>query len=144
MKKNRGESLVESLISMFFITLVILPVSNLLLKTFNMNSRLTDRSSENITDRNMLELLKTKDYEFIEGKMGEHVILDGKSFYNIVSLEEKYKILDMGIKDISLENKRNMKIRKTEDYYINEKGEKEYIFEITIGKVKGYYFPKLE
>ena len=36
-RKNKGESLVESLISMFFIITVLVPVSDIFLKTFKIS-----------------------------------------------------------------------------------------------------------
>ena len=39
-------------------------------------------------------------------------------------------------------DKINVEIKRTDGYFINEFGEKEYIFEINIDKIKDYYFPK--
>ena len=39
-RKNKGESLVESLISMFFIITVLVPVSDIFLKTFKISIKL--------------------------------------------------------------------------------------------------------
>ena len=38
--KNKGETLVESLLSIFFAVIVLTPVSNLILKTFRIDSKI--------------------------------------------------------------------------------------------------------
>ncbi len=142
MRKNKGESLIESLLSMFFITAVLAPVSSLFLKTFKLNGKITDRNFTKNEERNMLEILKTKDYAFMTGNTGKHKFSDMEGFYRIILPDEKYKVLraDKG----TLVGEKTVEIKQTEDFYINEEGQKEYIFEIQVGDVKGYYFPKWE
>ena len=48
MRKNRGETLIESLISMFFVTVIIVPVANLFLQTFK-----TDIKVDNLNEKNV-------------------------------------------------------------------------------------------
>ena len=82
-RKNRkkGESLIESLISMFFVVAVILPVSDIFLKTYKLNIKV-NRENEIISEnRNMAELLKTKTYKEIEGFEGEYEINSVNDFY---------------------------------------------------------------
>ena len=40
--------------------------------------------------------------------------------------------------------KRKIEIKKSENYYINNDGEKEYIFEIYVDSIKDFYFPQIE
>ena len=44
----------------------------------------------------------------------------------------------------SQEDKINVEIKRTEGYFVNELGQKEYIFEINIDKIKDYYFPNID
>ncbi|BBM59015.1 glycosyl transferase, group 2 family protein [Leptotrichia hongkongensis] len=44
----------------------------------------------------------------------------------------------------SQEDKINVEIKRTEGYFMNEFGQKEYIFEINIDKIKDYYFPNID
>ena len=37
-----------------------------------------------------------------------------------------------------------IKIKKADGYFMNEFGQKEYIFEINIDKIKDYYFPNID
>ena len=114
MKKDKGETLVESLISMFFVTLAIVPLSNLFLKTLKINTKIDNVNTQNI------EISNTND------------------FYNKFLIERKYQIL----KNIDFtKNKIQIKIEKTDGFYLNEKGEKEYIFKIIANKMNDYYFP---
>ena len=60
MRKNSGETLVESLISMFFVTVAIVPISNLFLKTFRTDVRVDDLNVRSVNIENMIEILKAK------------------------------------------------------------------------------------
>ena len=146
MKKNSGETLVESLISMFFVTVAIVPISNLFLKTFRTDVRVDDLNVRNVNIENMIEILKAKKYNEILNFIGKHEILKVEDFYNKFSVEKNYQILkkleQRQDKKGKLENdKVNIEIKKTEGYFVNELGAKEYIFEINVDKIKDYYFP---
>ena len=146
MKKNSGETLVESLISMFFVTVAIVPISNLFLKTFRTDVRVDDLNVRNVNIENMIEILKAKKYNEILNFIGKHEILKVEDFYNKFSVEKNYQILKKlerrQDKKGKLENdKVNIEIKRTEGYFVNELGAKEYIFEINVDKIKDYYFP---
>ena len=38
----------------------------------------------------------------------------------------------------------NLEIKRADGYFMNEFGQKEYIFEINIDKIKDYYFPNID
>ena len=146
MRKNSGETLVESLISMFFVTVAIVPISNLFLKTFRTDVRVDDLNVRSVNIENMIEILKAKKYNEILNFIGKHEILKVEDFYNKFSVEKNYQILKKlerrQDKKGKLENdKVNIEIKRTEGYFVNELGAKEYIFEINIDKIKDYYFP---
>ena len=146
MRKNSGETLVESLISMFFVTVAIVPISNLFLKTFRTDVKVDDLNVRNVNIENMIEILKAKKYNEILNFIGKHEILKVEDFYNKFSVEKNYQILkkleQRQDKKGKLENdKVNIEIKRTEGYFVNELGAKEYIFEINIDKIKDYYFP---
>jgi hypothetical protein len=136
--KNKGESLIESLISMFFIMTVLVPVSDIFLKTFKISVKADKKNYINSENRNMIEIFKTKKYDEILSLTGKYTIKDLTDFYNKFSIEEKYRVLNK--KSVDSKSK-EIEIRRTEDYYINERGDKDYIFEIIVENVKGYYFP---
>ena len=146
MRKNSGETLVESLISMFFVTIAIVPISNLFLKTFRTDVRVDDLNVRNVNIENMIEILKAKKYNEILNFIGKHEILKVEDFYNKFSVEKNYQILKKlerrQDKKGKIENdKVNIEIKRTEGYFVNELGAKEYIFEINVDKIKDYYFP---
>ena len=146
LRKNSGETLVESLISMFFVTVAIVPISNLFLKTFRTDVRVDDLNVRSVNIENMIEILKAKKYNEILNFIGKHEILKVEDFYNKFSVEKNYQILkkleQRQDKKGKLENdKVNIEIKRTEGYFVNELGAKEYIFEINIDKIKDYYFP---
>lgn len=146
MKKNKGETLIESLISMFFVTVAIIPVSNLFLKTFQTDVKVDDLNKKNVSIENMIEIIKGKKYEEILNFSGKYEISKADDFYNRFAVEKKYQILKnfeqrKDKKGKIQENKINVEIKRTDGYFINETGEREYIFEINVDKIKDYYFP---
>ena len=146
MRKNSGETLVESLISMFFVTVAIVPISNLFLKTFRTDVRVDDLNVRSVNIENMIEILKAKKYNEILNFIGKHEILKVEDFYNKCSVENNYQILkkleQRKDKKGKIENDTvNIEIKRTEGYFVNELGAKEYIFEINVDKIKDYYFP---
>ena len=147
MRKNRGETLIESLISMFFVTVIIVPVSNLFLQTFKTDIRVDNLNEKSINIENMIEILNTKKYNEILNFNGKYEISKVEDFYSRFSVEKKYQILKnleqkQDKKGKAGNDKINVEIKRTDGYFINEFGEKEYIFEINIDKIKDYYFPE--
>ena len=149
MRKNRGETLIESLISMFFVTVIIVPVANLFLQTFKTDIKVDNLNEKNVNIENMAEILKAKKYNEIVNFIGKYEISKVEDFYNRFAVEKKYQVLK------HLEQKRNknrkfqedkinVEIKRTEGYFVNELGQKEYIFEINIDKIKDYYFPNID
>ena len=149
MKKNRGETLIESLISMFFVTVAIIPVSNLFLKTFQTDVKVDDLNKKNVSIENMIEIIKGKKYEEILNFSGKYEISKVYDFYNRFAVEKKYQILKnfeqrKDKKGKIQEDKINVEIKRTDGYFVNETGEREYIFEINVDKIKDYYFPDFD
>ena len=149
MKKNNGETLIESLISMFFVTVAIIPVSNLFLKTFQTDVKVDDLNKKNVSIENMIEIIKGKKYEEILNFSGKYEISKADDFYNRFAVEKKYQILKnfeqkKDKKGKIQEDKINVEIKRTDGYFINETGEREYIFEINVDKIKDYYFPDFD
>ena len=149
MRKNRGETLIESLISMFFVTVIIVPVANLFLQTFKTDIKVDNLNEKNVNIENMAEILKAKKYNEIVNFIGKYEISKVEDFYNRFAIEKKYQFLK------KLEQKRdkrgkfqedkiNLEIKKADGYFMNEFGQKEYIFEINVDKIKDYYFPDFD
>ena len=149
MRKNSGETLIESLISMFFVTVIIVPVANLFLQTFKTDIKVDNLNEKNVNIENMAEILKAKKYNEIVNFIGKYEISKVEDFYNRFAIEKKYQVLK------KLEQKRdkrgkfqedkiNLEIKRTDGYFMNEFGQKEYIFEINIDKIKDYYFPNID
>ena len=149
MRKNRGETLIESLISMFFVTVIIVPVANLFLQTFKTDIKVDNLNEKNVNIENMAEILKAKKYNEIVNFIGKYEISKVEDFYNRFAIEKKYQFLKKleqkrDKKGKSQEDKINVEIKRTEGYFVNELGQKEYIFEINIDKIKDYYFPNID
>ena len=149
MRKNSGETLIESLISMFFVTVIIVPVANLFLQTFKTDIKVDNLNEKNVNIENMAEILKAKKYNEIVNFIGKYEISKVDDFYNRFAIEKKYQFLKKleqkrDKKGKSQEDKINVEIKRTEGYFMNEFGQKEYIFEINIDKIKDYYFPNID
>jgi len=149
MRKNRGETLIESLISMFFVTVIIVPVANLFLQTFKTDIKVDNLNEKNVNIENMAEILKAKKYNEIVNFIGKYEISKVDDFYNRFAIEKKYQFLKkleqkLDKKGKFQEDKINLEIKKADGYFMNEFGQKEYIFEINIDKIRDYYFPNID
>ena len=149
MRRNSGETLIESLISMFFVTVIIVPVANLFLQTFKTDVKVDNLNEKNVNIENMAEILKTKKYNEIVNFIGKYEISKVEDFYNRFAIEKKYQVLKnleqkRDKKGKFQEDKINVEIKRTEGYFVNELGQKEYIFEINIDKIRDYYFPNID
>ena len=149
MRRNRGETLIESLISMFFVTVIIVPVANLFLQTFKTDIKVDNLNEKNVNIENMAEILKAKKYNEIVNFIGKYEISKVDDFYNRFAIEKKYQFLKkleqkLDKKGKFQEDKINLEIKKADGYFMNEFGQKEYIFEINIDKIRDYYFPNID
>lgn len=149
MRRNRGETLIESLISMFFVTVIIVPFANLFLQTFKTDIKVDNLNEKNVNIENMAEILKAKKYNQIVNFIGKYEISKVEDFYNRFAIEKKYQFLKkleqkLDKKGKFQEDKINLEIKRTDGYFVNEFGQKEYIFEINIDKIKDYYFPNID
>ena len=149
MRRNSGETLIESLISMFFVTVIIVPVANLFLQTFKTDIKVDNLNEKNVNIENMAEILKAKKYNEIVNFIGKYEISKIEDFYNRFAVEKKYQVLKnleqkRDKKGKFQEDKINLEIKKADGYFMNEFGQKEYIFEINIDKIKDYYFPNID
>ena len=149
MRRNNGETLIESLISMFFVTVIIVPFANLFLQTFKTDIKVDNLNEKNVNIENMAEILKAKKYNEIVNFIGKYEISKVEDFYNRFAVEKKYQVLKKleqkrDKKGNFQEDKINVEIKRTEGYFVNELGQKEYIFEINIDKIRDYYFPNID
>jgi len=149
MRRNRGETLIESLISMFFVTVIIVPFANLFLQTFKTDIKVDNLNEKNVNIENMAEILKAKKYNEIVNFIGKYEISKVDDFYNRFAIEKKYQFLKKleqkpDKRGKFQEDKINLEIKRADGYFMNEFGQKEYIFEINIDKIKDYYFPNID
>ena len=118
MDKKRGESLIESLLSIFFVTTIIIPTSNILTKMTSVNYKVNNEKEKQISKRNLLEKLKSISYAEIEKLEGTQTI----------------DSMDVPV------------IRQEFYYQKYEKGVviKKYIFKIVVDGIEDYYIPSYE
>lgn len=121
--RKKGETLIEGLISMFIVSLVLVPLSTVLTNTVKTNMKIDEKINSEQMVKNMFEIIKTKE---LESFLGEYNIKDVHDFYNNFNIDDKYKILSE--KNII----KNLKISVEK---IN-KGKKENFIKIKIDKIE--------
>ena len=109
MRRNSGETLIESLISMFFVTVIIVSVANLFLQTFKTDIKVDNLNEKNVNIENMAEILKAKKYNEIVNFIGKYEISKVEDFYNRFAIGKKYQVLK------KLEQKRDKRGKFQED-----------------------------
>lgn len=128
MKKKKGETLIESLLSMFFVVCVLVPVSNIFFRTNEINKKIDKQSTIILENENIVELLTSKKYREFKKIEGVHIVKNMDEFCNIFLLNKKIKdkIFEKKLsekKEIEIIKKEKMYeiiINKTKRGYVNE------------------------
>ena len=128
--KKRGETLVESLLSMFFIVVILVPVSNIFLKSYEIDKKLNSIDIDNEIKSNMIELIKTKNNVEIMRLIGEYDVNNIGDFYNKFFIENRYRII---------KNNLYKKVKITIKEVKNPTVENIKKIEIKIDEIKGKY-----
>lgn len=128
--KKRGETLVESLLSMFFIVVILVPVSNIFLKSYKIDKKLNSINIDNEIKNNMIELIKTKNNVEIMRLIGEYEVNNIGDFYNKFFIENRYRII---------KNDLYKKVKITIKEMKNPTVENIKKIEIKIDEIKGKY-----
>ena len=128
--KKRGETLVESLLSMFFIVVILVPVSNIFLKSYKIDKKLNSINIDNEIKNNMIELIKTKNNVEIMKLIGEYEVNNIGDFYNKFFIENRYRII---------KNNLYKKVKITIKEVKNPTVENIKKIEIKIDEIKGKY-----
>lgn len=128
--KKRGETLVESLLSMFFIVVILVPVSNIFLKSYKIDKKLNSINIDNEIKNNMVELIKTKNNVEIMRLIGEYEVNNIGDFYNKFFIENRYRII---------KNDLYKKVKITIKEMKNPTVENIKKIEIKIDEIKGKY-----
>lgn len=128
---NKAETLLESLISLFILSMVIIPVINSTTYARKVNYKISNDMYFNENIKNILEDIKALDYEKIEVMQGEYIFDDIENLCLAFSLDSKYYH--------KIEGKIKVKIEKSIYYYNFNK--KEYIFNISVNDYEEIYIP---
>lgn len=129
---KKGEMLIESLISLIFISILLIPVSSSIRYLSKTNNNIDKKVINRINSLNLVEELKSLDYEKITKISGKH------NFSNIQDVVNTFK-LDSSHYILSDNNSYDILIRKTKYYY--EINSKEYIYYLEVNKYEDYYIP---
>ena len=129
---KKGEMLIESLISLMFISILLIPVSNSIRYLSKTNNNIDKKVINRINRLNLVEELKSLDYEKIKKISGKHNFSNIQDIINTFKLDSSHYILIDN-------NSYDILIRKTKYYY--EINSKEYIYYLEVNKYEDYYIP---
>lgn len=136
-KYKKGGILIENLIALLYITVILLPFTNLLIKVFKTNTLIEQKESENIALENILEYLENLEYDIIKNKKGVFHFNSLKEFSDFFQINP-FKIINN--KNFSI----NIKIQKTSYFYLNKNYEKLFIYKIETNNKHVYLLPDKE
>ena len=115
-----------------FISILLIPVSSSIRYLSNTNNNIDKKVINRINSLNLVEELKSLDYEKITKMSGKY------NFSNIQDVVNTFK-LDSSNYILSDNNSYDILIRKTKYYY--EINSKEYIYYLDVNKYEDYYIP---
>ena len=129
---KKGEMLIESLISLLIISILLIPVSSSIIYLSKTNNNIDKKVLHRINSLNLIEELKSLDYDKITKLSGQH------HFSNITEAINYFK---MDISNYILNDNKSydILIKKTKYYY--EINNKEYIYYLEVNKYEDYYIP---
>ncbi|WP_156286033.1 hypothetical protein [Oceanivirga salmonicida] len=125
--KNKGELLIESLLSLLLISICLIPISDTIYNSFRYINRQNLNINTNINNINLLEYLKSIEHEKIIKFIGSHDFDNIKEACNFFGVNENYFLdSDRSIRVV---------IKKSEEIEIIKGDEKEiiYLFNIKVG-----------
>lgn len=128
---NSGEMLIESILTLYFISVILFPMTSLLQFNVKNNNKINEIYYEKINSLNMIEDIKSFSYEKIENLSNKK-----NTTGNIQTIISHFS-LDSNDYYLKTKNNYNISISKTKYYYIDEK----YIFYIKVNQYEDYYIP---
>lgn len=136
-KYKKGGILIENLIALMYITIVLLPFTNILIKVLKTNTLIEQKENEDVTLENILEYMENLKYNIIKKKTGN---------FRFNSLEEFFEFFQINSSRINNDKNFsiNIKIQKTDYFYLNKNYEKLFIYKIEAGNNFLYHLPDKE
>lgn len=127
--ENRAELLVESVISIFILTMCLIPISSSINSSIKIDKKIFEKTIFNNNCKNALNEMLAFDYDKIINFEIQ------KNFLNIKELIEYFDLTEIYYKEI--EGNLEVQIRKT-GYFLGDKN----IYYIKVGEYEEYYIPK--
>ena len=136
-KKKKGSILIENLLALLYVSIVLVPFSNMYIKLFKTNMNIEKEEESSILCDNIFEYLENLKYTKIKGKNGFQKFNNLNDFFHFYQIENS-KIIENKNTDLSIS------IDTTNSYYLNSKLQKLYILKLKINNKEYYYFPDQE
>ena len=133
-EKKKGSILIENLLALLYISIVLVPISNVYIKFFKTNISIEKKENEVIIYSNVVEYIEKMEYKKLKGKTGSQNFNSLNDFFHFYQIEGS-KIIEN--KHIDL----NLNIETTNYYYLNNQHQKLYILKLKINNKEYYYFP---
>ena len=133
-EKKKGSILIENLLALLYISIVLVPISNVYIKFFKTNISIEKKENEVIIYSNVVEYIENMEYKKLKGKTGSQNFNSLNDFFHFYQIEGSKTIEN---KHIDL----NLNIETTNYYYLNNQHQKLYILKLKINNKEYYYFP---
>lgn len=136
-KKNRGETLIESIMSLMILSISMLPINNSMMKIYETHKKINLKQYDKNYKKNIIEIIKSLDYNLIDGLAGKYSV--GK----LKDLEQILGNISFDFDDYSFSEKIEISVTKLNSFYIDKNKEIKYIYLIKVGDMEDYYYPNL-
>ena len=136
-KKKKGSILIENLLALLYVSIVLVPFSNMYIKLFKTNMNIEKEEESSIICDNISEYLENLKYTKIKEKNGFQKFNNLDDFFQFYQIENS-KIIENKNTDLIIS------IDTTNSYYLNSKLQKLNILKLKINNKEYYYFPDQE
>lgn len=133
-KNKKGSILIENLLALLYISIVLIPISNMYIKLFKTNISIEKKENESVILDNIIEYLENLEYKKLKEKNGSQNFNNLNDFFHFFQIENS-KIIEN--REINL----NLNIETTNYYYLNNQHQKLYILKLKLNNREYYYFP---
>ncbi len=134
--KNKGELLIESLLSLLIISICLIPISTSIYNSFRYMKKTNKNLDSDLNNKNFVEYLKSVEYK---------KIIEFSGSYNFKNIKEACRFFDFN-EEYFLDNDSNLtvniKIRNEIEIIRDDKKEKIYLLDIKVGDYEDIYIPE--
>lgn len=136
-KKNKGETLVESILSIMILSCSMIPINDAIIKIYNSQKKINAFKYDENYKKNIIEIIKSIDYEKISKISGKYTISTIKDLENILGVNIN------GSENYIFKEQFEFSLTKLNIKYIDKNKKEKNIYLIKLGDREDYYYPDL-